>query len=136
MRRGRVLVVVGHRERKALIARVGCGMARRGRRRLLEDSIFLERVGERVQLEHVRVRPLVRASNGLVSGERGLKMETNVRISTKNPASVENVGGQRRRVVRGGKKEEAGGRSMSGTMTCFVVRVMLTPEARAGKKKI
>ena len=35
-----MLVVVGHRERKALIVRVGCGMVRRGRGRLLEDPVF------------------------------------------------------------------------------------------------
>lgn len=52
LRPGRASVVVGHRERKALIVRVGCGMARRGRGRLLGG-----------------------------------------RVSTKSPASVENVGG-------------------------------------------
>ena len=39
---------VGHRERKALFVRVGCGMARRGRGRLLGDPVFWKRVGERV----------------------------------------------------------------------------------------
>ena len=34
------MLVVGHRERKALFVRVGCGMARRGRGRLLEDPVF------------------------------------------------------------------------------------------------
>ena len=35
-----LFVVVGHREKKALIVRMGCGMARRGRGRLLEDPVF------------------------------------------------------------------------------------------------
>jgi len=71
-----VLVVVGHRERKALIVRVGCGMARRGRGRLLGGPVFW--------------RELVSASEWVGCG---LKGETNVRVSTKSPASVENVGG-------------------------------------------
>ena len=39
---------VEHLERKVLSVRVGCGMARRGRGRLLGDPVFLKRVGERV----------------------------------------------------------------------------------------
>ena len=46
--RGPSALEVGHRERKALFVRVGCGMARRGRGRLLGDPVFLKRVGERV----------------------------------------------------------------------------------------
>jgi hypothetical protein len=58
LRRGRVLVVVGHRERKALIVRVGYGMARRGRRKLLGGPVcwsVLVSVLERVRARRSEV---------------------------------------------------------------------------------